>query len=773
MRLGLVSPYSWSYPGGVNRHVEALAEQFAERGHEVRVFAPVDPDTRRTALLHRGARPHAVRTPEWLVPLGGTIGWPSNGAISNLALHPTGVATLRRELRAFAPDLVHVHEPNAPMIGWDALMSSPAPLVGTFHTYSTHALPFGVAAAAGLRRRLNRLRVRIAVSEAAAWTGRRFQGGEYRVIPNGVTLGGSSPAGPPRRRAPHAPLRIAFVGQTVERKGLPLLLAAFEGLRAALPAELVVMGAGHEDVAPLLSDPSGVHVLGRVDDERKHAELAAADVLVAPSLGGESFGMVLTEAFAAGTPVIASDIAGYRDVVRDRVDGLLVPPGDPTALAEALREVACEPELLAGAGRAAAEHARRYAWPAIATEVERAYGDALAAPALDTVPARLGLVPVTGGPRIPARREPPLDPAPPLRRTLARRAALGLGGALAVAGTLYGLHRIGPEAILRSLLHSQPSWVVFALGLMCLSMVFRAVSWHAFLRGALPEARPRFTDAMQGTAIGVLMSATLPARLGEPARALIVARRLGRPRERLPVVLGTLVGQTLVNVLALVLLGVVLFMSVGLFAGHQHVLVWYALTPVVVAAAVLVAPSLLRASTRSRRMAQARMHMDRVRSGLAVLRRPRLGAAAVLMQLGAWAIQWLACFLLLVALGLEHRAGMGAAAAVLFAVNVSAVLPVTPSNLGVFQAACVAVLSGAYGVRSGDALAYGIVLQCVEVVTAVLMGGPALVREGLSWRDVRLRTMHATPVVLGPRRDGVPDQARYAPSGRSGSWPPR
>ena len=115
------------------------------------------------------------------------------------------------------------------------------------------------------------------------------------------------------------------------------------------------------------------------------------------------------------------------------------------------------------------------------------------------------------------------------------------------------------------------------------------------------------------------------------------------------------------------------------------------------------------------------------------------------MQLGAWALQWLSCYVLLVALGLERRADLGAAAAVLFAVNVSAVLPLTPSNLGVFQAACVAVLTGAYGIGAADALGYGIILQAVEVATAVVMGAPALVKEGVSWREVRLRALHSTP----------------------------
>ncbi|HWT24649.1 MAG TPA: lysylphosphatidylglycerol synthase transmembrane domain-containing protein, partial [Solirubrobacteraceae bacterium] len=363
------------------------------------------------------------------------------------------------------------------------------------------------------------------------------------------------------------------------------------------------------------------------------------------------------------------------------------------------------------------------------------------------------------GPRRPARRLPSLDTAPapaPVFRAgrLARRAALLLGGAGVVAGSYVALERIGLDPIGRALGSSSPAWVLVALALMCLSMGFRAIAWHSILKAALPDARPRLADAMQGTAIGVLMSATLPARLGEPSRALIVARRLGRPREYLPAVLGTLVSQTLLNVAALVILGAVMFATVGLFAGRQQALVWYALAPFAVLCTVLVAPALLRSGLPSRSarvhrwIAQARAGAARVRMGLAVFGRPRLGVAATVMQLGAWALQWLGCYVLLVALGLEGHADLGAAAAVLFAVNVSAVLPLTPSNLGVFQAACVAVLAGAYDIRAADALGYGIILQAVEVATAVIMGAPALVKEGVSWREVRLRAMHSAPVQL-------------------------
>ena len=143
-----------------------------------------------------------------------------------------------------------------------------------------------------------------------------------------------------------------------------------------------------------------------------------------------------------------------------------------------------------------------------------------------------------------------------------------------------------------------------------------------------------------------------------------------------------------------------------------------------------------------------------MRNGLAVFREPKLGGTAVAAQLAAWALQWLSCYILLVALGLDERAGLGAAAAVLFAVNVTAVLPATPSNLGIFQAACVVVLSGGYGVSQADALGYGIILQAVEIATAVVMGMPALVKEGLSWQDVRLRALQTAPVELRTRADG-------------------
>src|SRR3954468_15576991 len=424
MRVALVSPYSWTYPGGVTRHIEALAAELDRAGHDIRVLAPFDADRRRTAVLHRGARPQAREVPEYRVPLGGTIGWAFNGAVSNLAGTPSTIATLRRELRAGAFDVVHLHEPVAPVVCWDALTSADAPLVGTFHCYSESRPPHMAAALIGARRKLNHLNLRIAVSEAAAWTGRRFYGGHYRVVPNGVVLpSGGVPA--PRRRAAGEPLRIVFVGQAVERKGLPLLLRAFEALRAQVPAELTVIGVTAAELAPLLVDPDGVTALGRVDDAAKEAALRAADVLCAPSLGGESFGMVLTEAFAAGTPVVASDIAGYRDVVTDGVEGLLVPRGDATRLAEALRDLALDPARTERLAAGASRRASRFAWPRVAEQVVEAYADAQAAPAAGgagrRAAVRTGARPADAAGRAPARRLPSLDPVPRSRGRLARR----------------------------------------------------------------------------------------------------------------------------------------------------------------------------------------------------------------------------------------------------------------------------------------------------------------------------------------------------------------
>jgi len=770
MRIALVSPYSWTYPGGVTRHIEALAERFIADGHHVRVLAPFDPADTFAAVVHRGARPQPLAPPEYLVPLGRTVGFKANGAVSNLSVTPHGVATMQRELRTGGYDVVHIHEPVAPLAGWLATDWTRLPLVGTFHSYSESRISNGLANTLGARRVLNRLHVRIAVSEAAAWTAQRFFGGHYRVIPNGVHVDPAilAAAG---SRPPGERLRIVFVGQAVERKGLPLLLRSFEALREHIPTELTVIGPTPDELAPMMLDEDGVRILGKVDDARKREELERADVLCAPSLRGESFGMVLTEAFAAGTPVVASDIAGYRDVVRDGVDGVLVPPADPQALAEALRDLWEEPARLSQMARAAVRDVDRFAWPHVAKEVMAAYEDAVATPKPVGLAQRaavgIGVRAADLKPHVRARRMPSLEvPVGSKHRplvTLARRVSVAAVSIVAILLAVLALNKIGLDNVANALINSSPSLVLLGLALMCSAMVMRAFSWHAILRAALPNSRVRLADAMQGTFIGVLMSSTLPARLGEPSRALVVARRTGRPRENLPVVLGTLVSQTLLNILALAVLGAVMFSSVDLFSGHQNALLVAAIAPVALLVLVLLAPVVLRHGHPGSRfgrahtvLAQIRRGMTRVRAGLAVFRLPRLGTIAALAQFAAWGLQWLSCYVLLVALGLSHQAGIAAAAAVLFAVNITAVLPATPANLGVFQAACAAVLHTGWHVGYGTGVAYGVILQAVEVTTAILMGTPALLKEGMSWREVRLRAIHAAPVKLParPRRPG-------------------
>jgi phosphatidylinositol alpha-mannosyltransferase len=777
MRIALVSPYSWNFPGGVTRHIDALAREFLAEDHHVKVFSPVDPDDRLTRALHRRS-PDPGPLPDYVVPLGRTFSLPMNGAQSRLGYNADSVIRLRKGLREGNFDVIHVHEPIAPVVGWDACtFDAGAPVVGTFHAYSSSWIPNSIARVIGARRVLNRLTARIAVSEAAQWTGERYFGGAYDVIPNGVHTSNAAPGPKPAGDT----LRIVFVGREEERKGLPVLLSAFAGLRQHIPVRLQIIGAEADGVEPLLAQVEGgmdgIEVLGRVDDAELWRRLHDAHVLCAPSLGGESFGMVLTEAFAAGTPVIASDIAGYRQVVTHGRDGLLTTPGDPLELAEVLRSVWLDPARRDEMAVAARKRAEDFAWPQVARRVASVYERAVAAPApvgaAQTLRVKAGLVQrdLTPSPR--ARRlrsiEPPSPRTPRGARALVglRRAGLALSAIAGVLLAFLALRRVGFDNVATTLLRSSPIWVLIALGLFSTSMFLRAVSWFHIVRAALPDRMVQRRTILSATSIGVLMSATLPARLGEPSRALIVARRVGRMRESLPVVAGTLVSQTLLNLLALLLLAVVVVGSNDILRGHEGVLVLVSLLPVGLVLAVLVLPSLMEAGRRfgfgggqgaiARLMREAAAALVRLRKGLQVFRQPRRAAWATSAQLAAWGLQLLGAYALLVAMNLDHRAGIGAAAAVLFAVNVTAVLPATPSNVGIFQFAVATVLVGAYGVPGAAALGYGIILQAVEVVTALLFGLPALIREGVSWRDVRMRALAATPVELSPRGAPLPD----------------
>jgi phosphatidylinositol alpha-mannosyltransferase len=324
---------------------------------------------------------------------------------------------------------------------------------------------------------------------------------------------------------------------------------------------------------------------------------------------------------------------------------------------------------------------------------------------------------------------------PPRRRRVSLPAVLaalvGLGLTAVAIGHL-GLHNV-----LHALVGVHLGWLALAAVLMVLSMLMRALSWLVVLRAALPGADVPAAMVVRATMIGVMVSAVFPGRLGEAARAVVVARRVGT----VSVVAGTILSQTMLNLVALVALGAAVITSTGALSAPVGALLALC-APLALVGLMLVAPGALRrasghGSPRVRRaLARAALELERARGGLRVFRHLRQGVAATLAQLAAWALQVLSAYFVLVALDLQRTAGLAGAAAVLVAVNVTAVVPVTPSNVGVFQAACVAVLAS-FGVSGGHALAYGIVLQAVEVLTAVGLGLPALAGEGMSWSQVR------------------------------------
>jgi phosphatidylinositol alpha-mannosyltransferase len=526
------------------------------------------------------------------------------------------------------------------------------------------------------------------------------------------------------------------------------------------------VGADPEEISRRVADPelmSHIDVLGRVSDSILWRQLVEADLLCAPSLTGESFGMVLIEAMASGTAVIASKIAGYSDVVTNGVDGILVPPADPQALAEELQLLAHEPERLDAIGEAGRRSAQRYAWPVVAEEVKEVYEEALEpapAPAsqAEATARAAGLVRVDGGPRMPARRLPTLEPVPAggagRGRRAARKLAVGVAGLLGLLLTALAARRIGVDQVATNIIRSDITWVLVALGLMIASMFMRAASWVAIARAALPGRPVRRRDVTSATMIGVLMSATLPARLGEPARAMVLARRVGRMRETFPVLIGTIVSQTAINIVALVLLGGIIVSTTDLFQSSTEKLFLASTAPLLILIAVLLAPSLLRVNGEgriARAVKAVRGGIQQARRGLIVFKDPRRGTIASFAQLSAWWLQLLACWALFAALGLDHQVAIGAAAACLFAVNVTAVVPATPSNIGIFQLAIISVLTKGFGVSAADALAYGVILQAIEIATAVALGVPALVREGVTWSDMRLRALSAAPVRLSER----------------------
>jgi phosphatidylinositol alpha-mannosyltransferase len=314
--------------------------------------------------------------------------------------------------------------------------------------------------------------------------------------------------------------------------------------------------------------------------------------------------------------------------------------------------------------------------------------------------------------------------------------AVVVGVGLAAAA----ISRLGWQHVVSSLVGVHLLWLAVATALMMLSLLLRAGSWLVVLRAALPGAHVAAGVVARATMIGVMVSAVLPGRVGEAARAVVVGRRVGG----VAVVAGTILSQTLLNLVALVVLGAAVITSTGVLSAPVGALVAIA-APGALVGLILVAPGVLRRLSRRgpswlrRAAGRLALELSRARGGLRVFLHVRRGLAATLAQFAAWGVQVLSAYAVLAALGLQHTAGLAGAAAVLVAVNVTAVVPITPSNVGVFQAACIAALAG-FGVSGGRGLAYGVVLQAVEVLTALAMGLPALAAEGLSWTQLRRGT---------------------------------
>ncbi len=323
MRIGMVCPYSISVPGGVQEQVLGLARALRALGHPTRVLAPSD-----------GPPPDG-----WVTPLGNSIPTAANGSVAPIAPDPSAQLRLIRAVRDEGFDVLHLHEPLVPGACMTACLLKPAPLVGTFHAAGNSASYEFLTPP--LRWLAGRLDARAVVSAEAEALAVEHLGGNYEPMFNGIEIDRFASVEPWPADGP----TILFLGRHEPRKGLDVLLDAL----ANLPPDITVwVGSDGPDTERLKQRHAGdprVHWLGRLTDEEKRRRLRGADVFCAPSLRGESFGVVLLEAMAAQTTIVASDLSGYRLVARPDRDGLLVPPGDAVALAEALGRALGDPNL--------------------------------------------------------------------------------------------------------------------------------------------------------------------------------------------------------------------------------------------------------------------------------------------------------------------------------------------------------------------------------------------------------------------------------------------
>lgn len=355
MNIGMVSPYSWDFPGGVNRHVEQLSEHLRGRGYRVQVIAP------------------GGETSEEFFSVGGSFAISANMSKANISFGPRVAARIKRLLREESFDILHLHEPLIPSSSMLALIYSGCANLATFHAAREEG-SLGYRLARPLLERLaRRIDVRAAVSPAAEDLVSRYFPGEYRILPNGVDTGLFAPEGTGLDGLEQDAFNIVFVGRSEPRKGLDVLLQALPQVREDHP-EVRLLVVGVEKPATRYE---GVTWLGRIPDDLVPAAYRSADIMVSPALGMESFGIVLVEAMASGLPVVASDIPGYRAVLEDGVQGVLVPPGDPTALAGALIELIEDEARRRAMSAASLRRAGEFSWERLVEDVEGAYAQAV------------------------------------------------------------------------------------------------------------------------------------------------------------------------------------------------------------------------------------------------------------------------------------------------------------------------------------------------------------------------------------------------------------
>ena len=367
MKIGIVVPFSWSYWGGVVEHAEHQADALRRRGHDVKVVMGHDPPGRFTRFLHPRSGRHG-NLPAGVIPVGRSVVVPANGSLPNIILSPRSVGRIRRTLADEAFDLVHLHEPMTPAVCVATLAIAQCPIVATWHAHGE--LGWMRAGLHFWGFLMDRIDARIAVSPMAAQSASRWLPGDYRVIPNGVLI-------PAEADPDHREHQVVFIGRHDPRKGLSTLLRAWPRVHAQTGARLRLIGTDPLQYRLLHSrlrvDDTGIDVLGIVTNEVRTEELLRAKLSVTPALGGESFGLVLAEAFACATPAVASDIPGYAAVATPE-STMLVPPSDADALAAAIVDMLSDEERRVEMGRAARAHAlANYAWDDIARRLEETY----------------------------------------------------------------------------------------------------------------------------------------------------------------------------------------------------------------------------------------------------------------------------------------------------------------------------------------------------------------------------------------------------------------